>query len=80
MVSRSTVSKPGSIEPARQDLERAEALEPAAPWLAETVAIYGATYEIEGRPDAALAAYRRALRIYPANRTSKEALRRLTGR
>ena len=67
----------GSAEPARADLRRAAELDPDAPWLAEIIAAGGAADEIDGRLDAALAAYRRALRIYPANQTARAALRRL---
>jgi hypothetical protein len=67
----------GSTDRARADLERASELQPDAPWLAEIIAASGSAYEIEGRMDAALVAYRRALRVYPANRTARDALRRL---
>jgi|RhiMethySRZTD1v2_1073278.scaffolds.fasta_scaffold150589_2 Tfp pilus assembly protein PilF len=68
----------GSSEPARADLQRAEELQPDAPWLAEIIADNGAADEVEGRPDRALAAYRRALRLYPANQTARAALQRLS--
>lgn len=67
----------GSPEQARADLERAVRLEPDAAWLAEIIAVTGAAFEMEGRVDAALAAYRRALRVFPANQTAREALQRL---
>lgn len=67
----------GSAELARADLRRASELAPDTPWLAEIIAAGGAADEIEGRTDGALAAYRRALRLYPANQTARAALRRL---
>jgi tetratricopeptide (TPR) repeat protein len=67
----------GSTERARQDLRRGGELRPDAAWLAEIIAANGAAYEIEGRLDAALVAYRRALRVYSANQTARDALRRL---
>jgi Flp pilus assembly protein TadD len=68
----------GSSEPARADLQRAAELQPDAAWLAEIIADNGAADEIEGRPDRALVAYRRALRLYPANQTARAALQRLS--
>lgn len=62
---------------ARADLERAAELHPDAAWLAEIIAVNGAAYELEGRTDVALVAYRRALRIFSANQTAREALQRL---
>jgi hypothetical protein len=68
----------GSASPARADLERAAALRPDRAWLAEIVAANGACFEVEGQTDEALASYRRALRLYPANETAREALQRLS--
>jgi hypothetical protein len=67
----------GSASQARGDLERAVSLRPDRAWLAEIIAVNGACYEVEGRVDAALAAYRRALRLHSANSTAREALQRL---
>jgi tetratricopeptide (TPR) repeat protein len=69
----------GSLEQARADLEKAAGLEPGWAWLAEIVALRGAVYEVEGDRDAALASYRRALRISSANQTARESLARLVG-
>lgn len=70
----------GSTVGARQDLDRALALQPTGAWLAEVVAVGGEVYEIEGREDTAVVAYRRALVIHPPNRTAREALSRLLAR
>jgi hypothetical protein len=67
----------GSAAQARADLERAASLHPDRPWLAEIVAVHGSCHEVEGRVDQALAAYRRAVRVYPPNGTAREGLRRL---
>jgi hypothetical protein len=69
----------GSVELARADLEHAQTLSPDASWMAEIVAMSGATYEAEGRTDLALASYRRAVVIFPANQTARDGLRRLSG-
>lgn len=69
----------GSAAAARSDLERAAALHPSPPWLAEAVATNGAIEESAGHLGAAQAAYRRALQIDPANRSARRALRRLAG-
>lgn len=70
----------GSTHGARADLEKALALQPKGAWLAEVVAVGGEVYETEGREDAAVVAYRRALVIHPPNRTAREALSRLLAR
>jgi Tfp pilus assembly protein PilF len=70
----------GATRGARIDLDRAAAQQPRGPWLAEVVAVEGEVYETEGRNDAAIAAYRRALVIHPANRTARKALSRLLAR
>jgi hypothetical protein len=67
----------GSTDRARADLARASELHPDAAWLAEIIAATGAAFEIDGRIDAALVAYRRALRVYSANQSARDALRRL---
>ena len=68
----------GASQQARGDLERAVALGPSTPWLAEVVAINGGIFELNGNMDAAVAAYRRALQISAANVTAREALARLS--
>jgi hypothetical protein len=68
----------GSSELARQDLDHASTLTPEAAWMAEIIAVTGATHEAEGRTDAALASYRRAVVIFPANQTARDGLRRLS--
>lgn len=70
----------GSMHGAREDLDQALALQPTGAWLAEVVAVGGEVYEIEGREDTAVVAYRRALVIHPPNRTAREALSRLLAR
>ncbi|MFP6665336.1 MAG: hypothetical protein VCC00_14170 [Deltaproteobacteria bacterium] len=70
----------GSTGGARADLKRAAAAQPRGAWLAEVVAVGGEVYETEGRSDVAIAAYRRALVIHPANRTARKALSRLLAR
>lgn len=67
----------GSAPQARADLQRAAALHPDRAWVAEIVAVQGACHETEGNVDAALAAYRRAVRVYPPNLTAREGLQRL---
>jgi hypothetical protein len=69
----------GSPELARGDLDHAATLDPDAAWMAEIVALTGATYEAEGKKEGALAAYRRAVVIFPANQTARDGLRRLSG-
>jgi len=69
----------GAGSQAREDLKEAVDLDPRAPWLAEIVAVNGAILELEGNPDGAVAAYRRALQISSANVTAREALQRLAG-
>jgi tetratricopeptide (TPR) repeat protein len=69
----------GSPSLARADLEHAATLSPNPAWMAEIVALTGATHEAEGRQEAALAAYRRAVVIFPANQTARQGLRRLSG-
>ena len=68
----------GNPDAARADIDKAAALPAPTAWVAETAAVRGAIFEVEGNRSEALAAYRRALRIYPANQTAREALRRLT--
>ena len=70
----------GSTAEARRDLQVAVALDPKGAWLAELVAVNGEVYEVEGDEDSAIASYRRALGIYPANRTARVALTRLLAR
>jgi hypothetical protein len=70
----------GSTGDARRDLQLAVALKPKGAWLAELVAVNGEVYEVEGDEDSAIASYRRALGIYPANRTARVALTRLLAR
>jgi len=69
----------GATDPARSDLDKAASLPAPTAWVAEAAAVRGSLFEMEGNRSEALAAYRRALRIYPANRTAREALKRLTG-
>ena len=68
----------GNAEAAREDLDKAAALPAPTAWVGETAAVRGAVFEAEGNRTEAIAAYRRALRIYPANQTAREALKRLT--
>ncbi len=68
----------GNTDAARADLDKAAALPAPTAWVAETAAVRGAVFEAEGNRTEAIAAYRRALRISPANITAKEALKRLT--
>ena len=70
----------GSPDEARRDLQAAVDLDPKGAWLAELVAVNGEVYEVEGDRDSAIASYRRALGIYPANRTARVALTRLLAR
>jgi predicted negative regulator of RcsB-dependent stress response len=67
----------GNADAARADVDRAAALPAPTAWVAETAALRGAVFEVDGNRAEALAAYRRALRINPSNQTAKEALRRL---
>lgn len=68
----------GNTEAARTDIDKAAALPAPTAWVAETAAVRGAIFEAEGNRTEALAAYRRALRIFPGNITATEALKRLT--
>lgn len=68
----------GNTDAARADLDKAAALPAPTAWVAETAALRGAVFEAEGNRTEAIAAYRRALRISPANQTAREALKRLT--
>ncbi len=68
----------GSASAARDDLQKAVDREPTPAWLAETVAIQGATFELEGDLDSATTLYRRSLSISSANVTARDALRRLS--
>jgi Tfp pilus assembly protein PilF len=68
----------GATAQARADLDKAAALSAPTPWVAEAAAVRGAMFEIEGNRTEALAAYRRALRIFPGNVTARDALKRLT--
>src|SRR5581483_1220038 len=68
----------GSPGLARSDLDHAATLSPDPAWMAEIVALQGATLEAEGKNEAALAAYRRAVVTFPANRTARDGLRRLS--
>lgn len=79
VLARANVAEGLSGE-ARNVLARAAEQQPDPVWLAEIVAQNGATWEAEGKPEAAIAAYRRALAIYPANQTAREALARLVPR
>lgn len=67
----------GNADMARADLERAAALPAPTPWIAEAAAMRGAAFELQGNRSEAIAAYRRALKIFPGNVTAKEALKRL---
>jgi len=68
----------GNAEAAKADVDRAAALPAPTAWVAEVAAMRGAVFEVEGNRTEALSAYRRAVRIYPANQTANEALKRLT--
>lgn len=67
----------GNADMARADLERAAALPAPTPWIAEAAAMRGAAFEVQGNKTEAIAAYRRALKIFPGNLTAKDALKRL---
>ena len=67
----------GNADMARADLERAAALPAPTPWIAEAAAMRGAAFEVQGNRTEAIAAYRRALKIFPGNLTAKDALKRL---
>ena len=67
----------GASASARADLDRAAKLSPEPVWMAEIIAVNGAVYEAQGNTDAAVAAYRRALTIYPGNAAAQAALKRL---
>lgn len=68
----------GNAQSARADIDKAAALPAPTAWVAETAAMRGAIFEVEGNRTEALSAYRRALRIFPGNQTANEALKRLT--
>lgn len=68
----------GATVQARSDLDKAASLPAPTAWVAEAAAVRGTMFELEGNRSEALAAYRRALRIYPANQTARDALKRLT--
>lgn len=68
----------GSTPLARADLERAAKLSPEPAWSAEIVALTGVVQESDGHRDAAIVAYKRAVVLFPANQTAREALRRLS--
>ena len=67
----------GNAEMARADLDRAAALPAPTAWVAEAAAMRGAVFEVQGNKTEAIAAYRRALKIFPGNLTAKDALKRL---
>jgi tetratricopeptide (TPR) repeat protein len=67
----------GNAESARADIDKAAALPAPTVWVAETAAMRGAIFEVEGNRTEALSAYRRALRIFPGNQTANDALKRL---
>lgn len=67
----------GNADMARADLERAAALPAPTPWIAEAAAMRGAAFEVQGNKTEAIAAYRRALKIFPGNLTARDALKRL---
>lgn len=67
----------GNAEMARADLDRAAALPAPTAWVAEAAAMKGAAFEVQGNKSEAIAAYRRALKIFPGNLTAKDALKRL---
>lgn len=67
----------GNADMARADLERAAALPAPTPWIAEAAAMRGAAFELQGNKTEAIAAYRRALKIFPGNLTARDALKRL---
>ena len=67
----------GNAEMARADLDRAAALPAPTAWVAEAAAMRGAAFEVQGNRSEAIAAYRRALKIFPGNLTAKDALKRL---
>lgn len=69
----------GATAQARSDLDKAASLPAPTAWVAEAAAVRGTMFELEGNRNEAIAAYRRALRIYPANQTARDALKRLTG-
>lgn len=68
----------GNAEMARADIDRAAALPAPTAWVAEAAAMRGAAFEVQGNKSEAIAAYRRALKIFPGNLTAKDALRRLS--
>jgi len=68
----------GNPEAARADIDKAASLPAPTAWVAEIAAVRGSIFEVEGNRTEALAAYRRAQRIFPGNQTAKEALKRLT--
>ncbi|MEW6270293.1 MAG: hypothetical protein AB1689_13460, partial [Thermodesulfobacteriota bacterium] len=68
----------GATTQARADLDKAAAISAPAPWVAEAAAVRGMMFELEGNRTEALAAYRRALRIFPGNVRARDALKRLT--
>jgi len=67
----------GNAEMARADLDRAAALPAPTAWVAEAAAMRGAVFEVQGDKTEAIAAYRRALKLFPGNLTAKDALKRL---
>lgn len=67
----------GNAEMARADLDRAAALPAPTAWVAEAAAMRGAAFEVQGNKTEAIAAYRRAQKIFPGNLTAKDALKRL---
>lgn len=69
----------GETDLARADLAQASKLSPDRAWLAEIVAVTGTTYEADGKKEEALAAYGRAVLIFPGNKTARAGLRRLAG-
>ena len=69
----------GETDLARADLDQAAKQSPDRAWLAEIVAVTGATYEADGKKEEALAAYSRAVLIFPGNKTARAGLRRLAG-
>ncbi|HEY8517757.1 MAG TPA: tetratricopeptide repeat protein [Candidatus Binatia bacterium] len=69
----------GATQQARSDLDKAASLPAPTAWVAEAAAVRGMMFELEGNRSEAIAAYRRALRIFPGNVRAREALKRLTG-
>ena len=76
LLARAEIAE-GELDRARTQLGRAAELSPEPVWRAEIIALNAAIYEENGQTEKATTEYNRALRVFPGNRTARDALARL---